>query len=151
MTGRGGDFDEHTEPTPGERRALSAEGAAVKDSLTPDVAAIRARAEAATPGPWRAEHRHVACTDAPEAHRYIGSTSDPSARFTSHLSDRARPQVQAWVQSVRDSGNVVEMLRLWEGVGRAEAFKVERKMISAAVARGLCDLNTAWIAQGDAA
>ena len=63
MTGRGGDFDEHSEPTPGERRALAAEGAAVKDSLTPDVAAIRARAEAATPGPWRAEHRHVACTD----------------------------------------------------------------------------------------
>ena len=78
----------------------------------------------------------------PDVHRYIGSTDSPRARFLSHTSDKAAPKVREWVCAVRDAGYQVQMLRLWEGFGRAETFAVERRMIAESVAAGGCDLNT---------
>ena len=80
-------------------------------------------------------------TEEPDRWRYVGSTDNPSARLNAHLSKGANRHVREWVQSVASSTHRVEMIQLWKGSCRDEAYSQEDRLIGVARSKGMADLN----------
>jgi hypothetical protein len=85
----------------------------------------------------------LVASDDPSRPRYVGSTHNPTKRLRQHLSDRAHPKVQVWVQSVRARGAAIEMRSLAVTTTRRRAYEIEQNVIAEYAAKGLADLNSA--------
>jgi hypothetical protein len=89
----------------------------------------------------------LVASDAPECHRYIGSTSAPLMRYKAHTSKTAAPNVRVWAAECARRGATVQMVCVWQGIGRDAAYEIEARMIGEAKARGMADLNTSTSTQ----
>jgi hypothetical protein len=89
----------------------------------------------------------LVASDAPECHRYIGSTSAPLMRYKAHTGKTAAPNVRAWAAECAMRGATVQMVCVWQGIGRDAAYQIESRMIGEAKARGMADLNTSTSTQ----
>ncbi len=80
-------------------------------------------------------------TAEPDRWRYVGSTDNPSARLAAHLGKGANRLVRDWVKSIASSTHRVEMIQLWSGTCRSEAYGQEVGFIGLGRSKEMADLN----------